>query len=302
MAIPSPMSFLNQLRQISVFDEGTYRKAAAEADGPFRVLIKPLKARAGQDEPDVGVKGILQAPMSFSMAANWDTLGLENVFSSLTSQNKVLEAAAAAVKTTMGAAGTSLTNSGLFTKKIYTKSDYLNFDVKFRVLDWDDDAMPVRTAQTMIALCVPRKALGQKIREIFPEGSPLQKGTKWFENGLAEAKQKIGPGVLKETLNTMQAGSNEVLGGEVNLTHAPTPVQVSVGRWFVCEDAVITQIGVEFAEQSTVAGPQYADFTVSMSSREMVIMDENGLRGLKFGAKTRNRVKIATGVLDSVQA
>lgn len=298
MAFPGFSSYVTQLRKISVFDEDTYKKATDNENGPFKILITPKSARVGSKKPDVAVKGVIQSPVNFTMAANWDVLGLENIFSSLISQNGILKAAAGAVKSVMGAAGSSLTNSGLVTKKFYTKSDYLTFDVKFRVLDWNDDGMPVKTAQVMLGLCVPRKGptvqLGSVLNKIGTENSPYRKIKENISEGVQKMKNSDNE-VIAATGGMLSRGSGEIVGGEVNVTQAPSPVKVQIGHWFQADDCVITNVSTEFAEQMTIAGPSYADFTVSISTRETVTVGKNGIDGLRMGRRGANRVKIDTG-------
>jgi len=298
MAFAGFSNFITQLRDISVFDESTYRKATDNNTGPFKILIEPNSNRVGSNEPDVGVKGVIQAPISFSMTANWDVLGLENIFSSLTSQNAILKTVAGAAQTVMGAAGTSLTNSGLVTKKFYTKSDYLNFEVRFRVLDWDDDGMPVKTAQVMLGLCVPRKGPSDKVSNILKgiatEDSPVAKVVEKVQEGIQRIQQSDNE-VLSTAGGALNRSAEEIGSGSINITQAPSPVRVKIGHWFEADDCVITNVNTQFAEQMTVAGPMYADFSVSLSTRETVTIGENGVEGLRIGAPKVGRVKIDTG-------
>jgi len=290
--------YLSQLRNISMFDEDTYKKATADVSGPFKIIIKPIAPRIAAEggKEDVGVKGIIQAPISFNMQANWDTLGLENIFSSLISQNSILKAVAGAAQTVMGASGSSISNSGLVTRKVYTKSDYLTFEVKFRVLDWDDDGMPVKTAQVMMALCAPRKTLSTTVGSVLnllPDESPIKVAGTKVQEGIQTASNSSNE-VVANFAGSLKTGIDMINEGKINVTQAPSPVSVEIGHWFKADDCVITTVGMEFSEGMTVAGPMYADFSVSISTREAITIGAEGVDGLRIGAPNVGRVKFAT--------
>jgi len=304
MAFAGFSNFITQLREISVFDESTYKKATDNNTGPFKILIEPNAKRTGTNSPDVGVKGIIQGPqgISFTIEANWDTLGLENIFSSLVSQNSILQAVAGAAQTVMGVAGTSLSNSGLVTRKFYTQSGYLSFNVNFRVLDWDDDGMPVKAAQIMIGLCVPRKTNGTSVKDML-NSLPKDSGINQIINTAQEGIQSLSTNQnipLAQDIAAVGSGAATQLNeGEINVTQAPAPVRVVIGHWFEAENCVITNVQVDFSQEMTIAGPLYADFNVSISTRDTIIIDENGVQGIRIGARESNRVNISTGTLET---
>lgn len=196
------MGFLSSTIDKSVFNPDSYKYAIQDGtNNGYAVLkIKP-SARVGKKGfSDVGIIGIIQNPLQFSIEANWEEMGgitgmLPKVFglSPESIGNFVNKGANIAGFASLGAVYAS--------RKIYKKSGYLNINADLKIVNWNDDGSPVKSALILSYLMLPEDDFGKPQLDNIEEFAK-KLGDKAF-NGISnvadlmkdlweDTKQKIG--------------------------------------------------------------------------------------------------------------
>jgi hypothetical protein len=293
--------FANNLNNLSVFTEDTFPSSVRKVDstgqtdlGPYGILIEPIKSRIGSDNVDTGVVGVLKNNVSFSLNAEWETLGLDSIIGGMIPFSNVLGNAVRAGDVTF--------NGGLLSEKYFSKSGYLELSPEFRVIDSNDEGIPTKTAMVLFAMSLPKTSEKTTIREfstVLNANSPLNKGIN-FINEKLEGLSKSEFRGIRTVAGAVNEGVNRSVDGDLNLTSSPKPVTVKIGTFMSLDDMVVESVDVNFSREMTKAGPLYADFTVKLSSMRTIVLKkdpEAGLTGINIGVNKNSRVNIRSGNL-----
>ena len=284
----------------NLFDEDSYAKLK---EGPYKIKIRPNTERVLTRKKDSAITGIIKNNVKFSVEANWEATGVENVMSNIIPNIGPLQALKGVADISMGLAGANIGNSGFVTRLFYSQGGYLTLAPEMRVMDWENTGEPLKAAFALMGLCVPRKDSSITIDEII---KTIEDKSKFAEGifGLAknklakayQATQKAGThDTIKTTGKIMNTGANELLNANINLTEAPAPVIVEIGDFFVHNNMVIRSVDFDFSDKMTPAGPQHVDISLSLSSREAMVLDKGGIQGLTLGVQSGKRVTINSG-------
>lgn len=308
MGVFSGGSIISSLAQgKGIFDNSTYTDALS---GPYKIVIKPNMSRVLNAKADIeeSVTGILKNQVEFSVAADWDTLGIDSMIGDLVANNKIIKNIQGVGSFAMKAGGASLTNTGLVTRKFYKKGGYLEITPEFRILDWNSDGVTKQAAMALMSMALPRKNQSSSIEKIF--GGVYNSGKKilkkssifnvieGFVSKAMDSALRSDTQIISVTAKTAKRGATELTQGQVNLTEAPVPVTVIIGNWFQHTDMVITNVSVNFSQEMTRSGPLYVDLSVQLSSREAMVLTEDGINNLTIKSNEVNRV-VASEITDN---
>ena len=282
----------------SIFDKSNLINATANSvskeHGQYniRFLVNPSGKKGGKN---VTVDGILKDNIGWNVTAVWGEGGLENIVSAITGSNPILNFTDQAVEFTNGLAGESFTNTGLFTKKFYKNSGYLTLSPKFRVMDYENKGVPLQASLLFSSLCIPKdtdrnykitrqdvdfvanaakrasNAVGSAINvlEGFTQGN-----FNMIEN--AQKQNGIGSTMAENYNRTVTKAGDNLVGESINWSGAPDTIDVEIGNWLIMRDVVLDSVNVEFGESYTNGGPQWADFSLSLSTLEALILKPDG--------------------------
>jgi hypothetical protein len=279
-----------------ICNKRSYKKAVSTNKGAYKIIIEPMSNRGFLfGKPDSGIKGHMQEKLTWNIGANWESLGLDSLITSLV-PNSMVTAGGSFQKL----ANVSVTNSGVATRKYYTKGSYLVINPTFRVVDYDDSNAPLKACLFMTGMCLPRKEMGASINDLMSslnEESKLSKLKNLLRGGMSEQTlTELDRGnVLDKAIGTfgkaLKSGLSDMGSSEINLTDGPSPVNVEIGHWFKMSNMVIEQVDINLSDEMTAVGPRYADITVQLSSREELLVESDGINTLMLGA-TKSRVTI----------
>jgi hypothetical protein len=299
---------LNKFDTLNVFNRSTYGATADPYSGAYSISIIPNTVRTLSEEKDVGVNGIMKNNIQFSMKPDWQTLGLDSKMSGMTPNSGILQGLISDVGVVLkGAhlAGTSVLNSGLFTRKYYNNSGWLTISPEFRVIHSSgSNNQCLLAAYAMMSMSIPRISntltleavlKTQMVRDVVEKIKSIpgvDVGTKVVGEAATLAGRSIkefadsvgGEGTGKKVGNVANKAKDEVVKAKVNWTESPSPVNVKIGNFFDMSNMVIEDLQISFSEEMADNGPLYADFTVSLSTREALVVDDNGMPGLNIRA------------------
>ena len=262
----------------SIYNKSSYANAISPANmGQYGIAFKvnPFYGINGTTDDAaniVTVTGILKNAISWSVPANWQTLGLEDIISSIAASNPLLGAIDKGFEVVNTAAGKSFNNSGLFTRKFYKNSGDLTINPSFRVFDFNNQGLPMAAGMLFTSLCLPKK--------INADAIDVQEGAQKGLNALLSATAVIDSVAKTDTTNTTQNLGNMAVtnlkGATLNWTVSPTTVDVEIGTWLKLKKLVLTNVSVSYSFEMTNAGPLYADFDLTLATRENLTFNETG--------------------------
>jgi len=286
------MAFLNQIDFNNLFNDETYFNASV--DGPYSIRIAPTGGRAFTETPDIEIVGILKNNINFNVAAEWSTLGLDSMVSDLMGNNPILNAIQKGGSALARTGGTSLTAAGLVTKKFYKGGGgYLSIQPEFRVLDWENTGEVWAQFLALMTSVLPRSHRNIKIADFLndiKDKSPDSIAAMIIKYG-GEAFRKVATGALGESVggdlsDNFQHSLSELGEGSLNLTESPSPVSVQIGNWFKHDDMVIESVSFDMSDKMTTDGPLFMDVSLTLSSREAMVLTRGGIDNMSFGTKS----------------
>lgn len=277
------------------------------------------------------VRGMMTNPLSFNVDAKWDAT---DIISSVTS-NGALGKLYEFSTSVLGAAGVANpSNLGVSSRKIYSSSGYLNITVEFRVVDWQGTGAPKDSAYLLSTMCLPKSNKNMSLTEfvgflgkyvIDKSGNVLRLLTDKFGMSTedatkvadfvtkgADAALDIAGGAAKAVTKSVEEGIKSIAPTLAKgtfslvddpqffvLASSPLPVKVTIGNYFEHNDMVVEGVKTDFSKECTSNGPLYADFSVSLSSRQTILLNEGADKpslGLKTGSVKRvSRKALARG-------
>ena len=278
-----------------IFADDIYGKISSLSKGPDG---KPFKSQYSVSiiSKNATVVGLLTNNLSLNLAAEWQAAGL---LETITSNTPIISKLYPVINTVMNLGGIGDPNSfGVSSKKIYKQSGYLEFEVEFRVIDWQGTGEPVRSAFMLSTMCLPSKDLKFNIKEVLSGNKTM----KWvMDKGkmVLNATDNLGTGGIKGAINwitnkiqTEGGTENGKLSGFINdeletlrtiggedlyvAAREPGEVAVQIGQYFSRGDMIVTGVNCDFSKSCTDMGPLYADFKLSLSSRHSLILDNDG--------------------------
>lgn len=306
----------------SLFNRSSYVQAVNKDTGLYRIEIEP---NAGLNE--LKIVGVLQEPISITMDPEWDVLNLASIVSNFPKIESLFNMAMAPA----AAAGMSVNNAGLVTEKFFVKGSYIQIETTFKVVNWEDDGQPLKTAFLLLSLCTPTKryeATVGEIKDLLVEGlktagKKIEKtageyfgeGGKEIANNITGFASDTLGGVAKATKDTFNkaehkltkedpkywnTGMENILDGALMLNSSPPDVSIKIGNYFEHPEMIIENVNVEFSKQMTASGPLFANIKATLSSKTMPVIGgedkySNGLRlsgnRILFEGNSKNVIK-----------
>lgn len=208
------MGFISSTFDKSVFNADSYKYAISENNNKgYAVLRVTPSQRVKKGNPDIGIIGIIQNPLSFSIEANWEEMG--GITGML--PDKVFglnpDAVGNFINKGVNIAGFANLGSVYASRKIYKKSGYLNIGADLKIVNWNNDGAPVKSALILAYLMLPEDDWGKEVLEKAKEMEE-KLGTK-AEEALSGMKN-----VLDKTIQDIRVGtgywSSESTEGPVN--------------------------------------------------------------------------------------
>jgi hypothetical protein len=193
----------------------------------------------------------------------------------------------------------NVANTGISTRKIYTNSGYLELDLKFRVVDWKGQGDPIYSAFALASMCLPKNLKNYTAKQaatavaditigaisngiaLIPKGNDLANSgatdlknlSSWAVGAISmplEGIQKIIP-QLAAVGNVFSDPQFLVMAS------APSTITVQIGNYFKHNDMIVNSVKCDFSKQATSTGPLYADFDMSISSRQAILLGTTGV-------------------------
>ena len=264
------------------------------------------------------IRGLLTENLSINTDATWDTIDL---MAGLTT-NPFLGTLYKYGTMIGGLSGiANVANTGISTRKIYTKSGYLELDIRFRVVDWQGIGSPVESAFLLTSMCLPKNlknftAVGT-VEAVADIGvTQINKVISFITKTLGSSQEDInamteavkgGANSLKSLISTLSKthpieGLEKLIPTPITnvlndpqflvIAAAPSTITVQIGNYFKHNDMIVEGIKCEFSRQATSAGPLFADFNMRVSSRQAILMGVTGAEtdqdiGLMVGGRNR---------------
>ena len=303
-----------------MFSPSVYNNVAAQRS-IHQNLIRIIPNIGG----DILIQGLLVSPFKIGVTADWDSAG---ILESITS-NGLIGSLYGYTTMVMGQAGMADPGSlGLSSQKIYKNSGYLEFDVSFRVIDWRGTGEPLLSAFVLSSMCLPTEVtsfngaqLLNKIKELGLD--TIGKIITWATTSLGmsedHAKQlstaftKDAGGIITWAAKTVGKGAEGAINwlpeevGEAARklgtdpqffvqASSPTPVKVMIGTYFSRNDIITKSVSTEFSKECSQAGPLYADFNISFSSRRALLIGDSTLsEGSSLGLMSSVPPRVSRG-------
>lgn len=251
--------------------------------------------------PTLGeIDGILKDPIGFGVEANWQTLGLEGIIDSVMASNGILKTIDTVVDAANLAAGSSFTNTGLFSKLFYKNSGRLGISPTFRIFDFNGSGICTVAATRLMALCIPSIKKSLDIEPIISNAEDLirkgeEEGKKVpIAKQLIEAKNKfLETETGKQMTSVYQKGRDSLASTQANWSDAPSPVSIQIGNWLTITQAVVQSVNCQFSFECTDAGPMYVDVSMKLDTIENLAIGSNEmLEQVIIGQNRSDRVKI----------
>jgi len=157
------MAWSQKLIDKTLFSVDAYKAAIGDkkTKGYAVVRIQPEDKRVGSDSLDFEIIGIMQNEVSFSIEANWESLG--GITGLLPSPMVgIADEIGGAVNKVVNLAGFADLGSVYASRKVYKKSGNLDLTIDMRIVDWEGIGMPVRAAILLSYLCLPNTTYGKE--------------------------------------------------------------------------------------------------------------------------------------------
>jgi hypothetical protein len=273
---------------------------------------------------DVGLKsigmieGIVTEPPEISVAAEWNASGMLDM---ITSNFGLLDTVYKYTSAVMGLGGMAdMKNLGVSSKKIYTKSGYLEFTLKMRCVDWKGTKVPINACVLLSSLCLPKEiseigmgeaigsttgavagaagsgilgGIGKVMSALVKDGRLSQQQANDILESITKGTMSVG-GYLKDGVEGIMSSlgvAGDVAKEAINQTvgdsqflvvaKSPLPVTIAIGNYFYRKDMIVESVKTTFSKQMTLYGPLYADFDIALSSRKALLLNtKNDVDGL----------------------
>jgi hypothetical protein len=275
------------------------------------------------DMPNEPIRGLLTENFSINVDASWDTLDIIGGLST----NPFL-APIAKYGTMLASVNgiANVANTGISTRKVYTQSGYLELSVKFRVVDWRGTGEPVTSAFLLSSMCLPKNLKSYTAKEAIVEAATKTVGLienfvgiittalGYSQESTDSLKKAIGTdagnfgnwvfsiaelpieGIISKIAPTITQSIGKIANDPqfLVLASAPSTISVEIGNYFKHNDMIVKNVRCDFSKQACTAGPLFADFEMSISSRQAILMGANGSNEQDLGLKVRGKGRVTT--------
>lgn len=268
----------------SIYDKTSYNKALDPKKlGQYGITfnVNPNGGTNDADKP-VAITGILNKAISWGVKAEWEQKNLLGALNALVPVGGLLADLDTAFDLYSEYAGRSIENSGLFTRKFYKSSGDLTLNPSFRVFDFKNEGLPISAGLIFTSLCLPKR----KDSASFAAGGTIQKvGTNGSNLAGVGVDTVVAAGfVSTDTGNSIKTGVNDSVqtltqnfgDTRINWTTQPATVDVKIGAWLKISAMVLTNVSVSYSMEMTNNGPLYADFDLTLVTRENLTFNDNG--------------------------
>ena len=272
----------------SLYGKQAITDAIDSTNGQYGITIEAYIGKS-PNMTMIPIKGILKESISFGVNANWSTLGLESIIQSIAGSNPILGAIDTFVDVANAGAGSSFTNTGIFTKLFYKNSGRLSISPTFRVFDYNGSGICTRVASVLSSLCVP--TIGDKI-ELSDAANTLIKTKNDVMTALSADITKA-PTAVQHLNQNVDIAIRAIGDSNANWSDAPNPVNIKIGQWLSIQKAVVEDVSFTFSYDSTDAGPLWVDVAMKLETIENLAIDKNGnLQQIQIGNSQNTRVQI----------
>jgi hypothetical protein len=278
----------------SIFHKESYSNAIDKSKGgQYGIKFYVNTAGGITNNRSTTIEGILKESIKWGVNATWDAAGLNGVISAIASSNPVLDTIDKGLDFMNGVTGRSFTNTGIFTRKFYSQSGDLKISPSFRVMDFNNEGLPVSAALIFSSLCIPKKN-GQSLN-ILPDSAAntAKEGVDNLKNAALkitaptdsggadkESNTENSKGIIPNVVNALSDQAKDTIdvfrNQKANWSVSPSTVDIDIGGWLSITDMVLTDVGVEFSMETSVNGPIYADFNLTLVTRENLVLNEDG--------------------------
>jgi hypothetical protein len=283
--------FLNTMDNISLFSNDTFVDAISKDSGAYKIMIESEGGR-GLSSKDEGIVviGALNGGVNLNTSSNWGELELDTALGSLIGNDPTVTLIKEGLRavTTIGGIQVGTT---LQSKKFYTGGSFLSLPVSFKILDEENIGQPIVTFLVLMGLSMPRINVNLPFKEILNSiiSGISSKINVDFTKSREEYKKlynsfknfKTGTAVVDESMNivkkTIGNAVDEIMNGDLRVTESPPTVKVTIGNWLVLENMVIDSIDAKFSEHMTENGPLSVDIDMTISTRNKLMLDDNGI-------------------------
>jgi len=287
------MGLSNAFNQ-SIFTKDAYTKAiGTDTQNGYAVLKISPNGNKFTGRKDAEIKGVIKNNLQFSIDATWtelggiaglvpDIFGLRDLASNVENFFETSD--------TQRAMGLADRGTKFSTKKIYSRSGFLEIKPEMRIINWTGDlaGSPIIAAMLLATYCIPAnapngymsmwngiedkittyvKTLGKEVIEKF-EGI-VAAGKSGKDLNFMDKVQAL----IAEGARGSAEGLAEVFESYEDkfvMKASPTPVSVKIGNYFSHDDMVITNVDFTMSKEMTENGPLYIDMTISLSSRRCI--------------------------------
>ena len=275
----------------SIYNLNSYSNAVdTKAKGQYGITFKcnPQGGTKDIDKP-LTIDGILNSAISWGVTADWGKNELlQGILGAVATSNPIFSALNAATTVTNDFSGDSYTNTGLFTRKYYNNSGDLTITPSFRVFDFYNTGSPIIAGLLFTSLCLPKRREGkgnsyefdQDTAEVIKKNSLVIKGAaSKAASSMGQDSTPVGGAVqdyIHNSSDSFNRGVDNIVGSKINWSVAPSTVDVTIGTWLTIINMVLTKVDVKYSLEMTNAGPLYADFDLSLVTRENLTFNEQG--------------------------
>lgn len=267
-------------KENSLFTKVTFAQAIdPKSGGQYGILIKCNPSGNKENHNMTKVYGILNDSIAWNVTATWDNIGLDSIITSVVGSNPILEAANGIVNFANQLGGRSFENTGLFTRLFYKNSGYLEIMPKLRVFDFENKGLPLQAAMIFSSLCIPKQA-----DKMFDLSISKETIDNLGITAGGTTRDVLKPVMGEENATTAGYAVNKLVTGAldginnttINWSNSPDTVDVEIGNWLKLTDMVLINVTTNFSYEMTDNGPMYVDFTLTLKSREALMLTDNG--------------------------
>jgi len=153
---------LNNIINSNLFDKSMFTKKSysdiLSENGAYSITITPKASDQGWS-----VLGILREGINLSLSSEWESTAIGTVTSSIPLVEKYKDKA----DSLLALGGKRLNASGFLTEKFFNKGGYLEISPEIRVVNWNDDGMPLLSTLILLQTCVPKGTGNVSLDEVL---------------------------------------------------------------------------------------------------------------------------------------
>jgi len=218
------------------------RGKLSEAISTYEVTIAQ-NIQNPQKENGVFIVADMTNNFQYSLNSTW-----ENLFTNLVPGSD-----------TIAKLGNTSFKTGIFSRKYFKDGGSLSLNIELKIFD---DG----TAETNPVVKAAKGLSSLSVADAFSKEA-LAEGVNRGEKAIGEVKSFVG--------NVLGGNGQKSVGNVSNvintLTDTGRTVSVRIGNIFNCQKMIITNLSVAYSRQTTVRGPLFGEFTITVESFESIV-------------------------------